>query len=273
MKTIKSILAILILVVTANIGLAQKNITIYQNSGYNLKTTTLKVDSITFSDFAAPGTAIFNTYNLNPVLPQDSFEMEPHSKVTWDASYKGNTGVIAGGFEVCGADLYFDEAHPELMHFDGWVQLSKTSTFEPGRDDPTHCVNTSLGIAVADWAKHVDTTFHFNGTTIIDTVFTTVFDSVVPASHDLATLTCAAGDITRYGDGYRTTNAQFTYKGLTSTETVYFKYLGKANNGPYHVIEAEWQFEASATASNPRSCGSSIKSTVHVQMHLKFHHL
>lgn len=273
MKTIKSILAILILVVTANVGLAQKNITIHQNNGYNLKTSTLKVDSITFSDFPSPGTAIFNTFNPNPILPQDSFEMEPHSKVTWDASYKGNVGVIAGGFEVCTANLLFDAAHPELMHFDGSVQLSKTSTFEPGRDGPTHCVNTSLGIAVADWAKHVDTTFHFNGAVITDTVFTTVYDSVVPASHDIATLTCAVGDITAYGDGYRTTNAQFTYKGLTTTETVYFKYLGIQSGAAYHIIEAEWQFEASPTASNPRSCGSSIKSTVHVQMHLKFHHL
>lgn len=267
MKTMKSILVILVLALTATVGFAQKNIILHQNTGYDYTSTTLAVDSITFEDFATPGTATFNTYNVLV----DSIEMEPHSKVTWAASYKGNVGVIAGGFEVAHADILFDEANPANMKFDGWVDLSTTSTFEPGRDDPTHCVNTSLGITVPSWYKHTDTTYHMNGVVIVDTVFTVVYDSVASAVK-YATMSCAVGDITAYGDGYRSTNAQFTYRGVTSTETVYFKYLGIGVGAPYYIIEAEWQFDASP-AAGPRYCGSSIKSTVYVKMHLKFHHL
>ena len=43
-----------------------------------------------------------------------------------------------------------------------------------------------------------------NGVVIIDTVLTVVYDSVATAVK-YATLSCAVGDITAYGDGYKWT--------------------------------------------------------------------
>ena len=94
MKTMKSILVIFVLAVTANIGFAQKNIIVHQNTGENYITHTLAVDSITFQDFATPGTAYCNTYTDSNALVMNS-----HSKVTWDAQYKGNIGLICGAFD------------------------------------------------------------------------------------------------------------------------------------------------------------------------------
>src|SRR5665811_1716709 len=140
MKTMKTILVISILALTANIGFAQKNIILHQNDGENYITHTLAVDSITFQDFAAPGSAYCNTYT-----DSNAVGMNSHSKVTWDAQYKGDVGIIAGGFDENESDIIFDEANPATIEFEGKVQLSTTNTFEPGREGPGHCVVSSMG--------------------------------------------------------------------------------------------------------------------------------
>ena len=266
MKTMKSILVIFVLAVTANIGFAQKNIIVHQNTGENYITHTLAVDSITFQDFATPGTAYCNTYTDSNALVMNS-----HSKVTWDAQYKGDIGIIAGGFDVNPSDIIFDEANPANIAFEGKVKLSTTNTFEPGREGAGKCVNTSMGVL---YTTHTDTVLAdtlissvTGDTTIIAPSTTLVYDAPVDST-DWAYLTVAAGDMVAFGDGYKTTNAQFTYKGLTTSETLYLKFLGVVQL--YYTFEAEFQFLASSVSTDPRFCSSNIKSMVHVKMHMKY---
>ncbi len=266
MKTMKSILVIFVLAATANIGFAQKNMIVHRNIGEDYITHTLTVDSITFQDFATPGTAYCNTYTDSNALVMNS-----HSKVTWDAQYKGDVGIIAGGFDATFSDIIFDEANPANIAFEGKVKLSTTNTFEPGRYGAGKCVNTSMGVLYATHYDTIQADSLYSGTTgnyqviAADTVF--VYDAPVDST-DWAYLTVAAGDMTTFGDGYKTTNAQFTYKGLTTAETLYMKFLGVIQG--YYTFEAEFQFLASSVSTDPRYCSGNIKSMVHVKMHMKY---
>ncbi len=266
MKTMKSILVLFVLAVTANIGFAQKQIILHQSTGEDYISTTLKVDSITFQDFAAPGTAYINTYT-----DSNAVGMNSHSKVTWDAQYKGNVGIIAGGFDENPSDIIFDEANPANIAFEGKVRLSTTNTFEPGREGPGHCVVSSMGTLYDSHYDTIQADSLYSSSTgnyqviAADTVL--VWDAPVDST-DWAYLTVAAGDMYAYGDGYKTTNAQFTYKGLTTSETLYMKYLGLIQT--YYTFEAEFQFLASSVSTDPRYCSGNIKSMVHVKMHMKY---
>lgn len=266
MKTMKSILVLFVLAVTANIGFAQKQIILHQSTGEDYISTTLKVDSITFQDFAAPGTAYCNTYTDSNALVMNS-----HSKVTWDAQYKGNIGMICGSFDENASDIIFDEANPANIAFEGKVRLSTTQTFEPGREVPGGCVDANMGVLYATHYDTIQADSLYSGSTgnyqviAADTVL--VWDAPVDST-DWAYLTVAAGDMTTFGDGYKTTNAQFTYKGLTTAETLYMKFLGVIQG--YYTFEAEFQFLASSVSTDPRYCSGNIKSMVHVKMHMKY---
>ena len=253
----KKILALLILALTVNIGFSQKNVILHKTDGNNVKTNVVGVDSITFTDYATPGALIFDSYT------DTSFYMEHHSKVAWWASYKGNNSRIAGGFNEMHADMLFDEANPQNIKFDGKVRLSTTNTFEPNRDDPGHCVNSSMGV---QWYTTNDTVI--TGT---DTVITTTYDSTVDAS-DWATIIVLPGDVSAYGDGYKA-SADFTYKGVTEKVDLYLQYNGMSVQSPtkvFYNFEGQFQFLAGSTSSDPWYCGSSIKSMVHVDIHIMF---
>ncbi len=259
----KTILAIFLLAVTANIGLAQKNIILHQNNGADYKTQTYSVDSITFGDFATPGTLAFDSYNDTSIV------YEAHSKVRWEAAYKGNYMDIAGGFDVSDIDLLFDEANPANMKFDGKVQLSTTNTFEPGREGFGHCVWTSMGVVSTQTGT--DSTYRINATqpTGYDTITAPIY--TVEDTTDWATLVAAPGSITRYGDGY-VAQADFTYRGVTTTIPVYFTYLYTRGTAVkwYYCFKGNFEFLAGATASDPYYCGSSIKSIVRVTLNFQF---
>ena len=259
MKTMKTILAIFLLAVTANIGLAQKNIILHQNNGKDYTTTTMAVDSMTFADFQAPGTLAFDMYN------DTSLVYEAHSKVKWAATYKGNYIGIAGGFNYADLDLLFDEANPANMKFDGKVQLSKANTFEPGREGPGHCVISSLGVVANQEADDITYRENVAQPTGWDTIVTAVY--TIDDATDWATLVAAPGSVSRYGDGY-VAQADFTFQGVTTTIPVYFKYLYTRGTAVkwYYCFEGTFQFQAGATASDPYYCGGNIKSMVTVTL-------
>ena len=263
MKTMKTILAIFLLAVTANIGLAQKNIILHQNTGNDYKSTTMTVDSITFTDFATPGTLMFDSYTDTSVV------MEAHSKVRWEASYKGNYMDIAGGFDVSDIDFLFDEANPANIKFDGKVQLSTTNTFEPGREGFGHCVWTSMGVASTQTGT--DSTYRINAAqpTGYDTITEPTY--TIDDATDWATLVAAPGSVERYGDGYKAM-ADFTYRGVTTTIPVYFTYLYTRGTAVkwYYCFKGTFQFLAGATASDPYYCGGNIKSMVNVTLNFQF---
>lgn len=259
----KKFTLISIIALIATVGFAQKNINIHNNWGQNIKLNTAQVDSITFTDFATPGTLIIDMYN------DTTMSMNSHGKVTWSATYKGNNTDIQGGFDYSEQKLYFDEANPANIYFDGKVKLSTTNTFEPGREGPGHCVFTSLG--VVQTGSYNDTTYHMVGGVVIDTVVTVVWpDSGLVDSTDWAYLSAGPGDVVRYGDDYMAM-ADFTYKGLTTQVPVLLKYVGstvQTATRNYHNFQAYFSFTAGNTASDPYYCGSSIKSLVRVQINV-----
>jgi polyisoprenoid-binding protein YceI len=254
----KKIISLLILALFVNIGYSQKNVILHKADGNNVKTNVAGVDSITFTDYATPGSLTFDTYT------DSNFFLEHHSKVAWTASYKGNNSDIAGGFNEMHAEMKFDEANPANISFDGSVRLSTANTFEPGRDDPGHCVNSSLGVM---WNTHSDTVIDPGPPA--DTVITVYYDSTVDAS-DWATIVVDAGDVVAYGDGYKAA-ATFTYKGVSTVVDLYLQYLSTNAQSPtrnYHNFEGQFQFLAGTTSNDPYYCGSSIKSMVYVDIHI-----
>lgn len=265
MKTMKTILVIFILAITANIGLAQKNIYLHQGSN-TYKSNTLATDSITFGDFATPGTFFMDTYN------DTAFYQDSHAKVIWEASYKGVNAPIPGGFDESVMELLFDEANPANIKFDGKVMLSTVTTHEPSREGPGHCTIANIGVV---WTgAYEDTTYRYNTSPAsTDTIITTIYDTdSLDDATNWATLIAAPGTVTRYGDGYMA-QADFTFRGVTTTVPVYLEYLGFSVSSPtrnYRNFQAEFQFEAGATSGDPYYCGSSIMSTVKVKIFLIF---
>jgi hypothetical protein len=268
MKTIKTILAILVLAITTNIGFAQKNIYLHQgNETY--KSNTLATDSITFGDFTTPGTFVMSTYDT---LTTSTFYQDSHAKVIWKASYKGVNAPIGGGFDESVMNLLFDEANPGSIKFDGKVSLSTAITHEPSRDGAGHCVISSLGVS---WTgAYEDTLYRYNTSPVsIDTVINTVYDpDSLDDATNWATLVAAPGSVTRYGDGYMA-QADFTFRGVTTTVPVYLEYLGEQYSSAtrnYQNFIANFQFEAGQTSGDPYYCGGNIKSTVYVDIFIIF---
>ncbi len=260
MISMKKLLALLIFALTVNIGYSQKNVILHKTNGNDVKTNLMGVDSITFTDYATPGSLTFDTYTDPKVV------MEHHSKVAWTASYKGNNANLPGGFNEIHAEMRFDEANPANIKFDGSVRLSTTNTFEPGRDDPGHCVNSSMGV---QWYTHSDTVIDPGPPA--DTIITVYYDSTIDAS-DWATIEVAAGDVVAYGDGYMA-QATFTYKGVSGTVDLYLDFLGTQVLSPtltIHSFTGTFQFMAGQTSSDPWYCGSSVRSMVHVECDMMF---
>lgn len=264
MKTMKTILAIFLLAVTANIGLAQKNMILHQNNGADYKTETISVDSITFADFQTPGTLAFDSYTDSSIV------YEAHSKVRWDATYKGNYMGISGGFNTSTLKLKFDEANLANMKFNAAVDLSSAVTFDLGREGLSHCVVSNIGVVAAKTGD--DTTYRANITqpTGWDTIITAVW-AITDSSSSWATLVAAPGTITRYGDGY-VAQADFTFRGVTTTIPVYFTYLYTRGTAVkwYYCFKGNFQFLAGTTASDPYYCGGNIKSMVNVTINFQF---
>lgn len=262
----KTILSIFILAITASIGYGQKNIILHQNTGNDYKTTTMGVDSITFQDFATPGTLTFDSYNDPTIV------YEAHSKVKWAATYKGDYMGISGAFNKSDADMLFDEANPSNIKFDGKVDLSTVNTFEPGREGPGKCTISNIGVV---WTgAYQDTTYRVSSVnpTGFDTIIKTSYDpdSLVDATN-WATLVAAPGSVTAYGDGYLA-QATFTFRGVSATVPVYIKFIGIRGNATkwYYCFEANFQFQAGSVATDPFYCGTSIKSMVNVTMQLQY---
>ncbi|MCF8256770.1 MAG: YceI family protein [Flavobacteriales bacterium] len=257
----KTVILTSVLMLTASFGFAQKNIILHKNVGGNVKTIVSEVDSITFSDFATPGTLTFDTYT------DPTYLMNTHSKVYWEASYKGSNATIAGGFDHSEANFKFDAANPGNIKFDGKVRLSSANTFEPGREGPGHCVLTSLGVV---WTgEYNDTTYRLSGGIPLDTIVTTVYPPEgLDDATDWATLVANPGSVVAYGDGYKAT-ATFTFRGVSAPVSVYLTYIGSVDNSAtvrYHNFEADFSFPAGITATDPWYCGNNIKSTVNVRM-------
>jgi hypothetical protein len=238
-------------------------INLHQNNGKDYKTTTMAVDSMTFGDFATPGTLVFNSYTDTSIV------YEAHSKVKWAATYKGNYIGIAGGFNYSDLDLLFDEANPANIKFDGKVQLSKTNSFEPGREGAGHCLITALGVVANQEADDITYRENVAQPTGFDTIVTAVYS--IDDATDWATLVAAPGSVERYGDGYKAM-ADFTFRGVTTTIPVYFKYIAKRGTAVkwYYCFEGTFQFLAGNTASDPYFCGTNIKSMVTVTLDFQF---
>lgn len=272
MKTMKTIMVIISLALIANIGFAQKNILIHKNYGLDLKINAAGVDSITFTDHATPGTFTLDSYT------DATISTNSHGKVIWSASYKGDNTDLCGGFNKSEMDLLFDEANPANIKFFGRAKLSTANTFEPARDGPGHCVNTSLNVT---WYTHnidtviiaADTIISGPDTTFIaaDTSWTTVYDSTVVAN-DWAELSADPGDVVAFGDDYMAT-ADFTYRGVTGSVDVLLVYMGSTSQSPtrnYHNFKATFSFMAGASSGDDWYCGGNIKSLVRVQINCVF---
>ena len=260
----KTILAIFLLAVTANIGLAQKNMILHQNNGKDYTTETYSVDSITFADFRTPGTLAFDSYTDTSIV------YEAHSKVIWDATYKGNYMGIAGGFNTSKLKLKFDEANLANINFDGSVDLSSAVTFDLGREGLSKCVISNIGVVAAQTG--VDSTYRVNAAqpTGWDTIQTAVW-AITDSLSSWATLVAAPGSVTRYGDGY-VAQAQFTFRGVTTTIPVYFTYLYTRGTAVkwYYCFKGSFQFLAGNAATDPYYCGGNIKSMVNVTLNFQF---
>lgn len=266
MKTIKSIFAILLLAATANVGLAQKNVYVHEGSNV-YKSTTEKADSITFGDYKPHGTFVMSNYDT---LTPRKFSMDSHSKVVWDATYKGVNAPISGGFQTVPTKILFDEANPANIKFDVAVDLSTAVTFDLGREGLSHCVVTNIGVVTANTGMD-DTTYRVNAAqpTGWDTIVTAVW-AITDSASSWATMVAVPGSVTFKGDGYEA-QAQFTFRGVTTTVPVYFEYLGsnvRTGTNLYQNFEGSFEFMAGLTASDPYYCGSNIKSKVKVRMHL-----
>jgi polyisoprenoid-binding protein YceI len=267
MKTIKSILVILVLVVTANVGFAQKNI--YLHEGANVyKSTSEKTDSITFGDYKPHGTFIMSNYDT---LTPRKFSMDSHSKIVWDATYKGVNAPISGGFGVMATKILFDAANPQNIKFDVQVDLSSVVTFELGREGLDHCVVTNIGVVTAQTGTTpVSYIENASAPTGFDTIPGKAIWAITDSLSNWATMVCTPGNVVFKGDGYEA-QAQFTFRGVTTTVPVYFEYLGsnvRTGTNLYQNFEGSFEFQAGLTASDPYYCGSNIKSKVKVKLHL-----
>lgn len=284
----KTLIIIFTLALVANMGFSQKNVLIHKNYGQDLKINAEGVDSITFTDHATPAALTFDTYT------DTLFYKNIHCKTVWTASYKGDLNDFEGGFDNMDFEFKFDALNPANIKFDGKVELSRTQTFEPGRQGPqgSHyfrdyegtveqamgdytwasygCLHSYMGVV---WGGgYQDTTYHLDALgNPIDTIIETAYprDSL-DQSTNWAYLSAGLGDCVAYGDGYMCTS-DFTFKDSIGSVQVFLEHLNSKVDSPtktFHAFKAYFEFDSSSGAWYTSSSTNSlvrVKNNILVQ--------
>ena len=124
---------------------------------------------------------------------------KPHSNVNWMTEYYGDNAFLTGKFSNYYIDIVFDSKNYESTEINAWVQLSTFLTGEPGRDKLGGCGPGYMGV------EYLDTNFTVDPTT--DTAW---FKSTS----------------TRIEYDYYVATGSFTFKGVTKTVDMKYKFTG-----------------------------------------------
>jgi len=191
------------------------------------------------------GTEIITCTNCN-TTPAGSgvwYMDKAHSNTMWETRYKIFGSKLTGRFDSFFLSaLNFDEAHPDLITFTGYVWLNSVNTSEPARDDG--CLLTSFGTA----------------------------GGLTDEAQNKATLVAKAGTgkYSTTDDGFLI-DADFTFLGITKTVTVKLYFAPRFDIGTAFAagLNSEFEIAKADFLPNDTNIGDIIRIEMNSLMRIK----